>query len=201
MASSPPVLWVIAGPNGAGKSTYHQEFVAKNFRAPFVNADLIAFKRWGRHPTNDAEMLEAAQTAAQMRLKLLSQRRSFVAETVFSHDSKLRLMTEAIAGGFIVRLTYISVASASLCALRVRQRVAEGGHDVPLEKLKARYVRSVENARRAVTMAHFAMVLDNTSIREPHRPVLRYEQGVLRAWSNRLPRWTRTFPGLKPERP
>lgn len=188
------MLWVLAGPNGAGKSTYYDDFVSKVFRAPFVNADRIAQQLWGRHPASDAEMRAATETAEQRRAELLSARSSFVAETVFSHNSKLMLMRDAIAQGFVVRLSYICVDGPELCALRVRGRVAEGGHDVPADKIAARYTRSLSNAKQAVRIAHWAIMLDNSTIAWPHRPVLQYEAGRLRARKPRQPRWTEGFP-------
>jgi predicted ABC-type ATPase len=103
-------------------------------------------------------------------------------------------MQTAIARGYYVRLSYVCVDSADLCALRVQGRVADGGHDVPLDKVAARYGRSLEHAKRAITLPHFAIVLDNTSIEQPHRPVLRYEHGALCWRAQHLPRWARGFP-------
>jgi predicted ABC-type ATPase len=195
MIGAVPVLWVLAGPNGAGKSTYYDDFVSTIFRAPFVNADRIAEQLWGRHPASDAEMRAATETAERRRAELLSTRTSFVAETVFSHSSKLVLMQDAIAQGFVVRLSYICVDGPELCALRVRGRVAKGGHDVPADKIAARYTRSLTHAKQAVRVAHWAIILDNTTTEWPHRPVLQYESGVLRARKPPLPRWTKGFPG------
>ena len=122
---------------------------------------------FGRHPKNDAQMRLAAEAAEQRRTKLLAQRKSFVAETVFSHDSKVQLMRDAIAQGYFVRLTFICVEGASLCALRVHGRAVDGGHDVPLDRLAARFARRLMHAEQGVLIAHSATVIDNTSAQEP----------------------------------
>jgi predicted ABC-type ATPase len=195
MKRGAPVFWLLAGPNGAGKSSYYDRFVSRVFRAPFVNADRIAHDLLGRDPITDAEMQSATQEAERQREQLLAARQSFVAETVFSHRSKLVLMQTAIEHGFFVRLSYVCLDGPDLCALRVRGRVAEGGHDVPLDKIAARYARSLAHATEGVRLAHWAIVLDNSSIDHPHRQVLWYESGALRARYPPLPRWTKGFPG------
>lgn len=196
MEHVPPVLWLLAGPNGAGKSTYYDEHVSRVFRAPFVNADRLAQRMFGRHPRSDVEMRRAAEASEQERAALLQRGESFVAETVFSHESKLELMRAAVARGYLVRLSFVCVEGAELCAMRVRARVDAGGHDVPLDKIQGRYARSLEHAKHGVRIAHWAVVLDNTSMRRPHRPVLQYSEGVLRARRPPIPKWARGFPSV-----
>jgi predicted ABC-type ATPase len=106
-------------------------------------------------------------------------------------------MQSAIKHGFYVRISYVCVSDPALCALRVRGRVAEGGHDVPLDKIVARYERSLEHAREAMLLAHWALVLDNTSIEQPHRQLLHYESGELRSQILALPAWAKGFPGVR----
>jgi predicted ABC-type ATPase len=191
-----PVLWLIAGPNGAGKTTYYRNLASRHFRAPFINADLIAQERYGRHPKSDKEMQAAAAEAARQRDAAIRSGRSFVAETVFSHPSKLELMERARQAGYYLRLSFIGVSDPALCVLRVSARMEGGGHAVPPEKIGARYARSLGLAQQAVTLAHWAIVLDNTSVEHPHRQLLLYELGVLaRRWPP-LPAWARGFPGV-----
>ncbi|EFD76009.1 predicted protein [Mycobacterium tuberculosis T85] len=96
-------LDLVAGPNGAGKST----FVALTL-APllpgivFVNADEIAKQRWPDDPTSHA--YQAAQVAADTRARLIDLGRPFIAETVFSHPSKLELIRTARTAGYTVVL-------------------------------------------------------------------------------------------------
>jgi predicted ABC-type ATPase len=196
-----PVLWLLAGPNGAGKTSYYDQFVSGVFRAPFVNADRLAEQMYGRHPHTEREMKAAAGAAAQQREKLLSRRKSFVAETVFSHRSKLELMQAAVRQGYYLRFSYIGVDDPELCVLRVQERVVEGGHPVPADRIAGRYQRSLANARLAVTLAHWATVLDNSSLDRPQRPMLVYEQGLLRVAQKPLPGWVRGFPGVQRSAP
>lgn len=46
----------------------------------------------------------------------------------------------------------------------MRQRVREGGHDVPADRILARYPRTLENLSHAVRLADMAMLFDTGGI-------------------------------------
>lgn len=154
-------LDLVVGPNGAGKST----FVAKILRpvlppgTPFVNADEIAKARF---PGQEMERSrEAATVAAATREALLSRGLPFIAETVFSHSSKLDLVDRAVVAGYHVRLHVLAVPSA-LAVARVRYRVAAGGHDVPPDKIVQRWERLWPLVADAIRLVDHAEVWDNS---------------------------------------
>lgn len=180
-------LDLVVGPNGAGKST----FVAENLigalppGTPFVNADEIARVRF---PGQEMERsLEAAQIAAATRDALLHKGRAFIAETVFSHPSKLDLIDQALAAGFYVKLHVLAIPVA-LAVHRVGYRVADGGHDVPPDKIVERYERLWPLVAEAVLRADRAEVWDNS---QQHRTVKMAEfVGGLSVSSPAWPDWT-----------
>ncbi|MFJ1293623.1 zeta toxin family protein [Paracoccus yeei] len=111
-----PSLILLAGPNGAGKSTLYETRVAPSFTGPFVNADLIQ-----RDELRDASMgasYRAAEIAAERRASLLEARKSFATETVFSHPSKLEIITDAQACGYMVIVMHVGVDSPELSVAR-----------------------------------------------------------------------------------
>jgi hypothetical protein len=57
------------------------------------------------------------------------------------------------ARGFAVFLVFIGLESGALSIARVQQRVQQGGHDVPDDRLRARFPRTLANLREAVTLA------------------------------------------------
>lgn len=189
-----PILWLVGGPNGAGKSTYYRREIAPRFKAPFINADVIAARHWPQDA--EAHSYEAAKLAEAERQTCLRERRSFVAETVFSHPSKLELLHQARAGGFEVWLSYINLVSANLSAMRVADRVTRGGHNVPLDKIAARYARVRELMAHAVLLADKAWVLDNSRLGEPYRLILLLEQGQVIQRATSIPAWAKNL--LKP---
>jgi predicted ABC-type ATPase len=181
-----PQLVVLAGPNGAGKSTFYDAFLAGS-QLPFLNADLFAAE-------TGVDSFEAARILDAMRQRKIEERLGFITETVFSdpHGAKLDMLRKAIAAGYDVTLIYIGVANAELSERRVDQRIAIGGHDVPRDRIAARFERSLRNLAAAIVFVPIVKLYDNSSAREPFRHVATFHAGALR-WRVRgaVPGWAR----------
>jgi predicted ABC-type ATPase len=178
-----PIIVAIAGPNGSGKSTFfHAHLARAGLR--FVNADDLA-----RGLSIDAA--EAAQLANRIRQELVEQGESFVFETVFSDPvgDKVDFLAKAAARGYTVALIFIGVDGAEISEQRVAMRVMQGGHDVPAEKLAARFPRTMKNLARAIRRLPHVLVFDNTDLAHPHRRVAEFRDGK-RVYANEpIPRW------------
>ncbi len=173
-----PVLHLLAGPNGAGKTTFYEEILWSATGLPFINADLIARRRWPNDAS--AHAYEAAREAAERRRKAIERRRSFVSETVFSHPSKVELLRQAKSAGYRCYLHAILIRfPEELAVERVRVRVLTGGHDVPEDKIRGRFRRLWKLVRQAIEFVDQAEVRDNTRARNPFRLVARYRRGEL----------------------
>ena len=132
-------LDLVVGPNGSGKTTFVEQRLAPLLPGSvFVNADVIAKQRWPDSP--EEHSYEAAQIAATIRDALIDQGESFIAETVFSHPSKLDLIDRAHRAGYVVVL-HVVLVPVELSVARVAERVVEGGHRVPEEKIRSRFER------------------------------------------------------------
>jgi predicted ABC-type ATPase len=179
-----PQLVVLAGPNGAGKSTFYDSFLAGS-PLSFLNADLFAAE-------TRIDSFEAARILDATRDQRIEGGLGFITETVFSdpHGAKLAMLRKAIDAGFDVTLIYIGIASPELSARRVDQRIAIGGHDVPRDRIAARFARSLANLAQAIAFVPHVQLYDNSSADEPYRPVATFERGRL-VWRMRgkLPRW------------
>src|SRR3546814_6091082 len=152
---------------------------------PFVNADRIARDRF---PGRELEQAyEAARIAAAARRALVDARLDFCTETVFSHASKLDLVTDAVAASYDVVL-HVVMIPVELSGRRVAARVAAGGHDVPTEKLASRYERLWPLVVAAVPHCHRAVFYDNSADDGPTE-VASYRYG-LPDHTSRWPRWT-----------
>ena len=179
---SAPRLVLLAGPNGAGKSTYYRTFLRQS-GLKFLNADDIAAKL-------NLSVSDAASAADALRIHLLETGESFITETVFSDPvgAKLQFLRKALSKGYSVTLIFIGLAGAELSEARVIQRVGEGGHDVPSERLPRRYQQSLSNLRAAIEFVPTVLVYDNSSDEDPFRLVLKVEADHKRA-ADPLPRW------------
>jgi predicted ABC-type ATPase len=153
-------LHLVVGPNGSGKTTFVEEFLALELpRYAYVNADEIAKARWPADAA--AHSYEAARVAAETRAHLIASGRPFIAETVFSHRSKLDLVRSAQAAGYQVVL-HVMLVPEGLAVRRVAYRVQAGGHDVPERKIRERYRRLWSLVAQAVSMADRAVLYDNS---------------------------------------
>jgi len=155
-------LDLVVGPNGAGKSTYVRFVLApKRPGVPFVNADVLAARRWPDPDEAVQHAIEAARMAEQVREQLLAQRREFIAETVASHPSKIDLVARAKQAGYYVHV-HVLLAPADLVVQRVRRRADAGGHDVPETKIRDRYQRLWAQIAAMVAIADIVEMLDNS---------------------------------------
>jgi len=168
---SRPLIIALAGPNGAGKSTFFQAHL-QPAGLRFINADDLA-----RELGTGA--YEAAELANQLRRTLVEQRESFVFETVLSDPvgDKVNFLRDAASSGYTVVLCFVGVDSAGTSEQRVAMRVLQGGHDVPTEKLAARFDRTLENLHRAIRDLPFVQIFDNSDLRHPFRKVAEFENG------------------------
>jgi predicted ABC-type ATPase len=186
--ANPRQLWVLAGGNGAGKSTFYNLHLAK-YGIKFVNADLIARDM-------DSENLEAvsyraATVAANIREDLISQGVSFCFETVFSHQSKIDFLAQAKANGYKIILVYFHLFDSSLNEARVKQRVSEGGHSVPTEKIHSRIPRTMKHIKIALSIVDEARIVDNSSKDDPFQQIIVRKSGNYEVKAEPLSEWAR----------
>jgi len=166
-----PVVVALAGSNGAGKSTFfHAHLADTGLR--FVNADDLAVAM-------GLGAYEAAEIAASLRAGLVGQRESFVFETVLSDPvgAKVSELVETGRNGMHVVMVFIRVDSPETSKQRVAMRVMQGGHDVPDEKIEARFQRTLANLERAIEALPVVIIFDNTNLGRPFRLEAVYEKG------------------------
>lgn len=157
-----PNLTVIGGPNGSGKSTLINYLIGQGANlGHYINADDIARNRG---LTGDAGALAGQLAADRMREECLSKRDNFAFETVMSHISKVDFMSRAKAAGYRITFYFVATGNPDINVLRVQTRVSMGGHDVPRDRILARYHRSIANLPKALTVCDKTMVFDNSAL-------------------------------------
>ncbi len=144
IAKKHPVCYIVAGPNGAGKTTFALQYLPKIASCNnFINADEIAR---GISPLDiEAGLLPASRIFLQTLHQKLKQRETFAFETTLSGLSYSVRIPRWQESGWKVILIYLYIPSADFSALRVRQRVEQGGHNIPSEAILRRYPRSIRN--------------------------------------------------------
>ena len=181
-------LWLLAGGNGAGKSTFYRTALQPRGMA-LVNADNIA-RDMAPDSTEEASYA-AAQLAEHLRYDLLNKGVSFCFETVFSHPSKIDFIAQAKALGYEVVLVFIHLDNSDLNKARVIQRVSEGGHNVPEEKIESRIPRTLNHIKTALPLADEVYLLDNSRWDMPLRRIAALKAGTPVIYADTLPAWAR----------
>lgn len=105
----------------------------------------------------------ASVTADFLRRKLIDRRMSLSFETVMSSPDKIDLLRTAQDLGYRTYLYYVATEDPIINVSRVRNRVLNGGHDVPEEKIFSRYARSLDLLPDAIRCANRAYIFDNSS--------------------------------------
>jgi predicted ABC-type ATPase len=110
----------------------------------------------------DINSYHAAVVADFIRHHLLDRRISFTFETVMSSSEKVRFMEAAQKLGYRTYLYFVATNSPEINILRVANRVEDGGHDVPKDKITQRYDRTLSLLPEAISAANRAYIFDNS---------------------------------------
>lgn len=139
-----PTCWIIAGPNGAGKTTFALEYLPQVAGCSrFINADLIAA---GLSPlAPERELLAASRLFLAEIEACIKLREDFGFETTLAGRSYLKLVRRLRNEGWRVELIYLALPSMEMSRLRVAERVAHGGHNIPVADIERRFPRSLAN--------------------------------------------------------
>jgi predicted ABC-type ATPase len=106
---------------------------------------------------------------------------------------KLTFLKEAAQAGYTVVLCFIGISGPEVSEERVAMRVSQGGHDVPPEKLIARYPRTLINLQTAIRELPHVLIFDNDDWRTPFRQVAVFQNGQRISLSKPAPKWLRSM--------
>lgn len=136
--------YIVAGPNGSGKTTFATIFLPDYVKCPnFVNADLIA---QGLSPFKPrSAMIKAGKLVLQQIHEFARRGFNFAFETTLSGKSYVNLFSELKAQNYALHLFFLWIPSPELSILRIKERVLEGGHDIPAEDVRRRFKRGIGN--------------------------------------------------------
>lgn len=178
-----PTIIALAGSNGAGKSTFYETQLA-SLGWPFVNADQLAREL-------NLDPYPAADLAKQRRAKLVKQKSSFIFETVFSDPvgEKVQFLQDASKSGYHVILIFLAIRDFETSIQRVGMRVSQGGHDVPIEKLRSRHARTLANLKLAIRCLPQVRIFDNSDLAKPFEHVATFVNGKPRFGLFMLSEW------------
>jgi predicted ABC-type ATPase len=180
-----PLAIVLAGHNGSGKSTMWRQILSGQLQIPLINADRMmlsilpeagsdgALDKWAQVLRDtDEGWMKVAQDGVQAFVGHAMQAKvPFAMETVFSYWeeqpdgsvlSKLDLIRDMQTAGYFVLLFFVGLTTVELSILRVQTRVADNGHDVPMERMLRRFPKTQRAIAAAAEVADASIFTDNS---------------------------------------
>jgi len=153
---------IIAGPNGAGKTTFAREFLPNEADCPnFVNADLIAA---GFSPfAPELAAFKAGRLMLEAIAEHVRRKESFAFETTLSGLTYAQMIPAWRADGYSVELVFLALPNVEMALARVAARVEQGGHDVPENVVRRRFVAGRNNLDRYKLLVNDWQLYDNSS--------------------------------------
>jgi len=155
-------VYIIAGPNGSGKTTFAKMFLPEYAKCGnFINADLIA---QGLSPFSPEK---AALKSGKLVLEQIKQYSASLTDFGFETTLSGKLYANLIKGlkkrGYNVHIYFLWVPNPEVSLARIKERVAEGGHNIPKADVIRRYTRSIDNFFQIYrNLSDYWMLFDNS---------------------------------------
>jgi predicted ABC-type ATPase len=132
-----------------------------------------------------------AALAEFLRQKIFASNSSFSFESVFSHPSKVDEILAAKNADFITYLYIVATPDPFINIHRIKNRVENGGHNVPEEKTKGRYYKTMENIKTAFLLADRVYFFDNSKSMEntTYKYFAEKRNNKLTLTSDEIPQW------------
>jgi predicted ABC-type ATPase len=156
-------LYIISGCNGAGKTTASFTVLPEMLACDeFINADEIAR---GISPLNpDKAAIEAGRIMLSKIESLIIKKTDFAFETTLSSRSYVNTILKAKRNGYKITLLYFWLDNEELAIQRVKNRVIEGGHNIPEKVIRRRYFSGMKNLFELyVPICDYWILFENSS--------------------------------------
>lgn len=153
---------IIAGPNGAGKTTFALEYLPKEAGCPiFVNADLIAAGISPFRP--ELAAFHAGRLMIEEINRHASSGESFAFETTLSGKTYAQMIPEWRRKGYKIKLVFLYLPDVTTAIERVKNRVRQGGHNVPEQTIRRRYEKGWYNFQHVYKQLGDAWIIYDNS--------------------------------------
>ncbi len=142
MPAMPRRLVIVGGPNGAGKTTFVKGYL-QVYPYKYLSADALAAELSPEQPS--LARIEAGREFSRQVKESLALGEDLVLESTLSGRSLQRVLREARAERYTIKIVFVFLDFPETCINRVKERVDKGGHDVPEIDIRRRFYRSKKN--------------------------------------------------------
>jgi predicted ABC-type ATPase len=183
-----PILYVLGGANGVGKTTWYQAAVNTGEidpKLPFINIDTIVLQELGGYTT---ENIARAEDLARERMRdLILSRKDFIIESNLSRSSDYDWIELMRKNGYQTSLFFLGTNNVEINKIRVRSRVAEGGHDIADPIIEQRYQTGLSYLKSQIINFSSATLID-VSTDQPRKQVY-LVNGLISFKEQQQPEW------------
>ncbi|RZK55863.1 MAG: toxin [Pedobacter sp.] len=137
--------------------------------------------------SNSFNSYHFAIVADFIRNQLITSKKSFSFETVFSHPSKLELIDLAKMNNYKVYLYFIGTETPVMNMERVKDRIQKGGHSVEAEKVEKRYFLTMGLLMDMIKKVDETYLWDNSGIK--HKFLGNIKNGFAEFEQLNIPNW------------
>ena len=159
-----PVLYILGGANGVGKTTFYTTILRKKFleaSLPFLNVDLIVRNELGAYTE---EHFSKAEDIYRQRISgLFEAGKTFMIESNLSKESDYSWLETVKKKGYEIILYFLATENKDININRVKQRVAEGGHDIPVPIIEHRFRMSAVYLKSKLKLFSEVYLIDNST--------------------------------------
>jgi predicted ABC-type ATPase len=161
-------IFVLAGVNGAGKSSIGGAALQAR-KVPYFNPDLAARSLREGHPalTQDAANAHAWELGRAGLERALTEGLNFAFETTLGARTLPDMLLSGARKGAQIHIWYAGLESPEKHIQRVQERVLAGGHPIPEDRIRARYISSRANLIRLLPHLASLRVYDNSIDADP----------------------------------
>jgi predicted ABC-type ATPase len=139
-----PRAIIVGGPNGAGKTIFATAYLSIDQETTaFVNADEISRELASPDLSVAVRNVRAARVMLERIEELIGSGTDLVLETTLASLTYAQKIPAWQQSGYHVALIYLRLANPEQSIERVRRRVADGGHGMPEEVIRRRFVKSL----------------------------------------------------------
>ena len=164
-----PHIYVLAGTDGAGKSSIAGAMLIAECVEYFNLDDAAELILVASPGITLAESQSAAWDEGRRLLeRAINEHLDYAFETTLGGRTIPALLEKAAKAGIEVRIWYVGLTNAELHTARVHARVKRGGHDIPEERIRQRYARSILNLIQLMPRLTELRVYDNSGEADPH---------------------------------
>ena len=133
---------IIAGGNGVWKTTFARAFL-QHYDYEFLNADEIAKGLSAENPTE--RKISAGKLFFRKLHESVGQNKSLLIESTLSGRYLQKFIESLQTKDYRISIIFLFVESLEILIERIAERVKKGGHFVPDEDVRRRFVRGKQN--------------------------------------------------------